>query len=119
MSALATHLAVARRTVQARMDRLVTHGVIRRFTVEVAEGTDGPSIQALCSIQLTHANTGRSFRRLQELPAVRDLYTTNGKWDLVAHLHAPSLDELDSTLASIREIPIVLATETSILLNQL
>lgn len=119
VAGLAKQLSVARGTIQTRLDRLVAHGVIHHFTIEVAEAADGATVRAFCSIRLTHANTGRTFERLRELPAVRDLYTTNGKWDLVLDLRAASLDELDTTLAAIRAIPIVAETETSILLRRL
>ena len=118
VSGLAERLGVARGTVQARIDRLVSQGVIRRFTIDLA-GDDEGRVRALCLIQLSHSTTRTILRRLRERPEVQDVYSTNGKWDLVAMIVATSLEGLDETLAWIRTIPVVDNTETSILLRRL
>ncbi|MBP6995939.1 MAG: Lrp/AsnC family transcriptional regulator [Phycicoccus sp.] len=118
VSGLADRLGVARGTVQARIDRLVAQGVIRRFTIDLA-GDDEGRVRALCLIRLSHSTTRTILRRLRERPEVQDVYSTNGKWDLVAMIVAPSLEGLDETLAWIRTVSVVETTETSILLRRL
>ena len=51
---------------------------------------------------------------MSELQALR---TTNGGWDLVAEVRAPSLAHFDRVLGQIREVPGVINSETSILLS--
>jgi DNA-binding Lrp family transcriptional regulator len=45
------------------------------------------------------------------------IHTTNGRWDLMAELRADTLEGFDRVLNSIRSIPHIENTETSILLS--
>ena len=116
VSGLAERLGVARGTVQARIDRLVSQGVIRRFTIDLA-GDDEGRVRALCLIQLSHSTTRTILRRLRERPEVQDVYSTNGKWDLLVELKSDSLENFDRILERIRNISGIYNTETSILLS--
>jgi DNA-binding Lrp family transcriptional regulator len=49
-------------------------------------------------------------------PGVAALHDTNGRWDLLAELHAGSNAELSAVLERVRLIQGIAATETSILL---
>jgi DNA-binding Lrp family transcriptional regulator len=48
---------------------------------------------------------------------VTALYSTNGRWDIVAELRADSLESFDRVLARIRLIEGISQTETSLLLS--
>ena len=63
---------------------------------------------------LARSVTG-SLTRLAEIVS---LHSTNGTWDLVAHIETSSLPEFDRVLREVREIKGVLNSETSILLNK-
>jgi DNA-binding Lrp family transcriptional regulator len=54
---------------------------------------------------------------LLEEPGVGALHDTNGRWDLLAELRAPSMAELARTLDRIRLIRGIRATETGIHLS--
>ena len=56
-------------------------------------------------------------RRLQGLPEIRALHSTNGRWDIVAELAVESLEAFDRTLATVRTIDGIANTETSLLLS--
>jgi DNA-binding Lrp family transcriptional regulator len=45
------------------------------------------------------------------------LYTTNGRWDLVAEIRTDSLQSFDQELSRIRRIEGISGTETSLLLS--
>ena len=49
--------------------------------------------------------------------AVAALYSTNGRWDIVAELRADTLEGFDRVLARIRLIEGISQTETSLLLS--
>lgn len=57
------------------------------------------------------------IRALRGEPLVGALHSTNGRWDIVAELHAQSLEEFDLALTRIRLTPGIARTETSILLS--
>jgi DNA-binding Lrp family transcriptional regulator len=57
------------------------------------------------------------MHRLAGHPAVRQVHSTNGKWDLIVELGAETLEQLDRVLFEIRRIEGVETSETSLLLN--
>lgn len=113
---LATILGVARGTVQARMDRLLTEGMLLGFTVRLRQDLD-VGIRAVMMIEVTGRSTAAVIRRLHGIPEVRSLHTTNGAWDLVADIRAESLADFDRVLLTVRMIDGILNSETSLLLT--
>ena len=57
------------------------------------------------------------LRTLRGDPSIVTLYTTNGRWDLVAEIRADSLQSFDQVLSRIRRIEGISGTETSLLLS--
>ncbi len=115
MSCPAASLGVSRATVKARLDRLVGDGVIQGFTVVLNDpGAEG--MRAITPIAVEGRSAESVIRRLRGFPEVRSLYSTNGRWDVVAEIEVASLPAFDATLRHIREIDGITATETSILL---
>lgn len=121
VSALAEQLGVVRATVQARINRLVSTGVIGSFTITMGPGYDEQrTVSAVCSLLVRSAAPRPTlYRHLVTVPGLESVHTTTGKWDLVLHLTAPDLDSLDRALAQLRALPVVEATETSILVAPL
>lgn len=117
VAALARTLGVARATVSGRIDRLVDDGTIIGFSVRVRAERDPLAIQAVSLIEVEGRSTDDVIRRLQGLPEIIALHTTNGSWDLVAELHTASLGDFDRVLGRIRSIDGVINSETSLLLS--
>lgn len=121
VSAMAERLGVVRGTVQTRLNRLISTRVIAGFTVELGSGyTEDRRVAAVCSLTVRNSSSRATLHRhLVGIDGVDAIHITTGKWDLVLHLSAPDLDSLDRSLATIRGLPWVEATETSILLASL
>ncbi|MCT4655640.1 MAG: Lrp/AsnC family transcriptional regulator [Cohaesibacter sp.] len=117
LSKLADILGVSRGTVQNRLDRLSESGALLGFTVRVREDYELDGIRAIMLIEVVGKSTSQVIRRLRGLPELQALHTTNGAWDLVAEVQAPSLPEFDRVLREVRLIEGVLNSETSILLS--
>lgn len=117
VTTLAGMLQVSRATIQARMERLITTGVIQRFTIDLDPGSAPDVIRAVMMVEL-QGNLARSITRtLRKMPEIVSLYSTNGTWDLVGQIEVANLPEFDRVLREVREISGVLNSETSILLN--
>jgi len=118
-SSLAAALGVSRGTVQNRIARLLRGGVIQGFTLRLAPEaqTTGTSVRAITAIEIRGRSTDGVVRALKGFPEVRTLHMTNGRWDVVAELGAPSLETLDQALNRVRALEGVVNTETSILLS--
>ena len=115
LAKLAATLGVTRATVRARLDRLVTSGVVTGFTVTVRDlQPDGVRAVTLIEVDGRHAES--VIRRLSGLPEIRALHTTNGRWDIVAEIEVPTLGDFDALLRTIRQFEGIANSETSILL---
>ncbi|GAA1819912.1 Lrp/AsnC ligand binding domain-containing protein [Agromyces neolithicus] len=117
VASLARTLGVARATVNSRIDRLVSSGIIVGFSVRVRDELEPLAIHAISLIEVEGRTTDDVIRGLRGLPEVIALHTTNGGWDLVAELRTESLAEFDRVLGRIRSIEGVVNSETSLLLS--
>lgn len=112
---LAAKVGVSRTTARARLEALISDGVIRRFTIETDTfGED--SVRAITLVQLQGKMSRQVVRTIRRIPEVSDLYETNGTWDLVVTITAASLMEFNSALRAIREVPGVINSESCLLL---
>jgi DNA-binding Lrp family transcriptional regulator len=114
---LAIMLGVSRATATARIDRLTKGGVIAGFTVVLQSNIDTPGVRAITMVEVDGKHEDAVTRRLMGLPEVRSLHATNGRWDLVAEIEAPSVGAFDDLLRTIRKIDGIANTDTSILLK--
>ena len=114
---LALALDVSRATARARIDRLVATGAIQGFTITLKSAAASNLIRAIVMIEIEGQGADRIIRRLVGFPAVRHLYTTNGRFDVVAELESESLEAFDEILRQIRQVEGISSTETSILLS--
>ena len=117
LSALAAQLGLARATVTARMERLVTRGDIQGFTVITRGDLTAMPVRGLMMIAIEGRGTERIMARLAGLPEITAVHSTNGRWDLIAEIGARTLEELDAVLLKVRGYEGVLASETSLLLS--
>lgn len=117
ITTLSGKLGVSRATVQTRLDRLISLGVIRRFTVELDEATAAGVIRAVMMIEVQGAFAREIIVSVRRMPQIISLHTTNGVWDLVAMIETANLREFDTTLREVRELTGVLNSETCLLLD--
>lgn len=115
--ALAKELRVARATVQNRLNRLESEGVIVGYTVRIKRAAEKHRIRALMSIAVQGNLAADIIKTLRGHPNVTTIHSTNGRWDLIAELQADTLEAFDRVLAAIRLIDGIANTETSILLS--
>ena len=82
-------LGVARGTVQARLDRLVQHGVIRSWAPQIDPASMGYPVSAFCTLEIRQ---GRGHTpvvdHLSRIPEVLEAHTITGSGDLFIHIVA-------------------------------
>ncbi len=117
LSKLADILQVSRGTVQNRLDRLLSSGALLGFTIRVRSDYAADVVRAVMMIEVEGKSTTAVIRQLRGLPELHAIHTTNGSWDLVAEIHASSLQDFDRVLREVRSIDGVLNSETSLLLS--
>jgi DNA-binding Lrp family transcriptional regulator len=116
-ASLAKALKVARGTVQNRLAKLERDGIITGYTIRLRPTVEDSRIVALMTISVEGTRIEPVVRTLRGDPAITTLYTTNGRWDLVAEIRADSLQSFDQVLGRIRRIEGIAGTETSLLLS--
>jgi DNA-binding Lrp family transcriptional regulator len=117
IASLAKALGVARGTVQNRLTRLGANGTILGYTVRLKPDVEEHRIRAFMTVAVEGTQVDAVIRSLRGEPAVAALYSTNGRWDIVAELRAESLEAFDRVLARIRLVEGISQTETSLLLS--
>ena len=113
---LAARLKVSRGTVQNRIARLQAQGIIQAFTVRTRPEIEAQRVRAIMSIAIEGERSAAVIRKLKGFPAVDRIYSTNGRWDLVAELEVGDLAAFSRALDDIRTVEGIAMTETSILL---
>ncbi|HTL21491.1 MAG TPA: Lrp/AsnC family transcriptional regulator [Steroidobacteraceae bacterium] len=117
VASLAKTLGVSRGTVQNRMARLAANGTVVGYTVRLKPDVEEQRIRAFMTGAVEGNQLDAVIKALRGEPAVTALYSTNGRWDIVAELRADTLESFDRVLARIRLIEGISQTETSLLLS--
>lgn len=75
-------------------------------------------ISAFVLIDVTGNHTKSAYKTLQRIQGVKALYAVTGPHDLIAHVEADTIEELnDLILTRIRNVDGVVKTSTAIILN--
>jgi DNA-binding Lrp family transcriptional regulator len=117
VATLAQLLKVSRGTVQNRIERLTTNGVIGGFTVRLKPEAEPQRVRAVTMVAVEGEHTAVVLKSLRGIPEVHALHTTNGRWDIVVELGVESLEAFDQALQRIRLIKGISNSETSLLLS--
>ena len=113
---LAAKLGISRATVRSRMEKLITSGVIAGFTLRLREDELPFPVRGITLVKIAGHRTKRITAQLEKSTAIRDIHSTNGKWDLIVELATETLADFDAALAAMREIDGISESETNLLL---
>ena len=114
---IAERIRNSRATVQKRIEYMETTGIITGYTVRIKPNVERNQIQAWMNIMVEGNKAQAVIAELRIDPAVQQLHTTIGKWDLLVEIHSDSLQNFDVILGRIRKISGIYNTETSLLLS--
>jgi len=117
VATLARKLGLARSTVQARIDRLETKGVIAGYALRLGDGAAREVIRATVLLTLEPRATATVLTRLKAMRQIEAAHTASGRFDLLVTLATRSTAELDDTLDRIGEIDGVRGSESLIHLS--
>src|SRR5215510_6183739 len=106
--------SIASLAKKLRMARLETDGTIVGYTVRLRPQVEEQRIRALMTVAVEGNRAEAVLKALRGDPAVGALYSTNGRWDIVAELRADSLEAFDRVLGRIRLVDGISSTETSL-----
>ncbi|MDZ4095487.1 MAG: AsnC family transcriptional regulator [Paracoccaceae bacterium] len=111
LATLARRLKVARSTIQARLERLETTGVIAGYTLKLGESARQVRLRASIVLAIENRAQAAILTRLKAIPEVGRVITTAGRFDLMVQVAAPNTQTLDQVLDQIAALPGVQACE--------
>jgi DNA-binding Lrp family transcriptional regulator len=117
VATLARKLKVARSTIQARLERLETTGVIAGYTVKLGEGARQGRLRASVLLTIEPRAQAAILARLKSIPEVERVFSTSGRVDLLLQVATANTSVLDSVLDQIGQMAGVKSSESLIHLS--
>ncbi|MGL5009432.1 MAG: Lrp/AsnC family transcriptional regulator [Paracoccaceae bacterium] len=117
VATLARRLKVARSTVQTRLERLETTGMIAGYTLKLGEAAKEGRLRASVLVTIEPRAQAGILIRLKNIPEVERVYTTSGRFDLLMQVAAPNTRALDEVLDQIGALTGVKSSESLIHLS--
>jgi DNA-binding Lrp family transcriptional regulator len=117
VATLARRLKVARSTIQARLERLETTGIIAGYTLKLGEAARQGRLRASVLLTIEPRAQAGILTRLKAIAEVERAYTTSGRFDLLLQIAAPSTQVLDQVLDQIGALTGVKSSESLIHLS--
>jgi DNA-binding Lrp family transcriptional regulator len=117
---LSRRLAVARGTVQARMDKLIARGAIKGFGPDVSPAAIGFGVMSFVTLEISQ-RYGHSavVEHLAEIPEVLEAHTITGTGDLFCRIVARSNADLQRVIDQIVGYEGIVRSSTIIALAEL
>ena len=114
-------LGVARGTVQARLDRLRTKGVIRTLAPTIDPAALGYPVTALCTLEIRQRLGHQAVvDHLTAIPEVLEIHSTTGVGDLIIRIVATDNADLGRVIdAIIDDVHVVRASSSICLVTHL
>jgi DNA-binding Lrp family transcriptional regulator len=117
VATLARRLKVARSTIQARLERLETTGVIAGYTLKLGEGARQGRLRASVLLSIEPRAQAGVLQRLKAISEVEKVFTTSGRFDLLLQVAGPNTQVLDQVLDQIGQMTGVNSSESLIHLS--
>lgn len=117
VATLARRLKVARSTIQARLERLETGGVIVGYTLKLGETAREGRLRATVLLTIEPRTQAAVLTRLKSIHEVERVFTTSGRVDLLLQIACPNTQVLDQVLDQIGAMAGVKSSESLIHLS--
>ncbi|MDY6857856.1 MAG: Lrp/AsnC family transcriptional regulator [Pseudomonadota bacterium] len=118
VAVLARALNVARSTVQARLERLESSGIIAGYTLRLGTAAAKGRIRATVLLSVDPRAQAGVITRLRAVAELDSAHTTSGRFDLLLQVTAETTAALDDILDQIGAIPGIRSSESLIHLSQ-
>lgn len=114
---MARRLDAARGTVQARLDRMATSGVITGFGPDLDAAAVGYGVLAFTTLEIAQGSGAQIVEGLRGVPEVLEVHAITGPGDLHLKIVATSNDHLHEVLDSVLTLPGIVRTQTQLALR--
>lgn len=117
LATLARRLKVARSTVQARLERLETSGIIIGYTLKLGEKAREGRLRTTVLLSVEPRAQPAILSKLKAIPEIEKVFSTSGRIDLLLQIAAPNTSALDHVLDQIGAMTGVISSESLIHLS--
>lgn len=117
VATLSRRLKVARSTIQARLERLETGGIIAGYTLKLGEAAREGRLRASVLLTIEPRAQAAILTRLKSIHEIERVFTTSGRFDLLMQIACPNTQVLDQVLDQIGAMAGVKSSESLIHLS--
>jgi DNA-binding Lrp family transcriptional regulator len=117
VATLSRRLKVARSTIQARLERLETSGIIAGYTLKLGEAAREGRLRASVLLTIEPRSQAAVLTRLKTLAEIERVFTTSGRFDFLVQVACPNTQVLDQVLDQMGAMTGVRASESLIHLS--
>lgn len=114
---LSRRLGVARGTVQSRLDKMQTRGVIVGFGPEIDPARIGFGVLAFTTLEIAQGRLNDVVEHLRQIPEVLEAHAITGPGDLHCRVVARTNDHLQEVLNRVLEVQGIGRSSTVIALS--
>ena len=104
-------LNISDATVHVRIKKMISEGIIKRYTIVVDEEVLGRAVNGFVMLNVAPGALEEVVGHLLELEQVSSIYEIHGSNDLVLKIWGADLDDMRDHMLKIREIPNVTSSE--------
>jgi DNA-binding Lrp family transcriptional regulator len=115
---LARQLKVARGTVQARLDKLQSSGIVTGFDPDLHLPALGYEVTAFVTLEIAQGRLDDVIAHLRNIPQVTEAHSTTGTGDLHLRVVARTNEHLQSVLTAVLEVSGIQRTSTQVALTE-
>lgn len=116
-ASLARKVGVSRATIQERIQRLETAGVIQGYSVQINRQKIQRNVEAIVMLLADNKSYKETFDSLEQMPYVKTIYSHSGEWDWSLFVSAPTLDEFHLCISQVNGLLGVKATVSHIVMK--
>lgn len=113
---MAGRLGLSEAAVRRRVKKLVSSGVIKRFTIETEVSKNARAI-TLVSVE-SDKPTSSVATAIKNVPGVKQVYEITGQYDIAVFIEGDSIADVNSTIDKIRGMGGIAGTNTVIVLRE-
>ncbi len=117
VAALARKLGVSRTTIQDRLKRLESQGIISGYSIKLSSEVGNAGIGAYINLDIEPHCSADVTGSLGGMPQIEAIYTVSGKFDIVVFARCKTAEDMDALLDAIGLIEGVRRTESAIVLS--
>lgn len=109
---LARDLGVARNTVQARLEKLISRGIVTGFGPDINLEELGYTVLAFVTLEIAQGRFDDVIDHLRDIPEVIEVHMVTGIGDLLCRVVARTNEDLGAVIAHVLEVPGINRTTT-------